>query len=98
MARRDLTNKEIERMGREKPGSAAEYLRLRREEIEAEKQARREADDYARFERAFVDAGGDKEAAKEAYTRYRDEAAEKAVGEADERARREAVKRARAEV
>ena len=41
MARADLTNTEVERMGREKPGSAAEYLRLRREEIEAEKQARR---------------------------------------------------------
>jgi len=49
MARRDLTNKEIERMGREKPGSAAEYLRLRREEIEAEKQARREAQVFRAF-------------------------------------------------
>ncbi len=98
MARADLTNTEVERMGREKPGSAAEYLRLRREEIEAEKQARREADDYARFERAFVDKGGAREAAKEAYTRYRNEQAEKAVGAADERARRETMERTRAAI
>ena len=58
MARADLTNTEVERMGREKPGSAAEYLRLRREELEAEKQAERARDDYARFERAFVGEGG----------------------------------------
>jgi hypothetical protein len=32
MARRDLTNEEIEQMGRDNPGSAAEYLCLRRED------------------------------------------------------------------
>ncbi|MEJ7815481.1 MAG: hypothetical protein WKF53_09940 [Rubrobacter sp.] len=96
MARVDLTNREIEQMAEEKPGSAAEYLRLRREELEAEKQARREADDFARFERAFVGEGGTKDAAREAYTRYRNEEAEKAVGAADERARRETVERMRA--
>ena len=33
MARRDLANEEIEAMSLEEPGSAAEYLRLRREEL-----------------------------------------------------------------
>jgi hypothetical protein len=64
MARPDLTNEEIERMGREKPGSAAEYLRLRREELEAEKQAQRERDDEARFAEEFVAEGGEPEDAK----------------------------------
>jgi tetratricopeptide (TPR) repeat protein len=45
MARRDLTNAEIEQMGEENPGSAAEYLRLRREELEAERQVEREKED-----------------------------------------------------
>jgi hypothetical protein len=66
MARRDLTNEEIERMGQENPGSAAEYLRLRREELEAEKQAEREADDEERFVEQFVAAGGEPGAAKKA--------------------------------
>ncbi len=39
-----------------------------------------------------------KDAAREAYTRYRNEEAEKAVGAADERARRETMERVRAEV
>jgi hypothetical protein len=86
VARRDLSNAEIERMGREKPGSAAEYLRLRREELAAERQQRREQDDYARFEQEFVRAGGTKSAAREAYTRRRNEAAEKAAVAADEAA------------
>ena len=86
MARRDLTNEEIEQMGREEPGSAAEYLRLRREEIEAEKQAKRERDDYERYERAFVDAGGTEVGALEAYTRRQNEEAEKAAATADEMA------------
>lgn len=83
MARRDLTNEEIDQMSREEPGSAAEYLRLRREELDAEKQAEREKDDYKRFEEAFVEAGGSKGSAKEAYTRRRNEEAEKAALEAD---------------
>jgi hypothetical protein len=37
MVRRDLTNEEIKQMGMDNPGSAAEYLQLRREELEAEK-------------------------------------------------------------
>lgn len=60
MARRELTNMEIEQMAQDNPGSAAEYLRLRREELEAEKQAEREKDDEARFVEQFVAAGGNR--------------------------------------
>ena len=49
MARRDLTNEEIETMGLEEPGSAAEYLRLRREELEAEEHERLELEDEHEF-------------------------------------------------
>lgn len=83
MARRELTNNEIEQMGREEPGSAAEYLRLRREELDAEKHAEREKTDYTRFEQAFVEAGGTKSAAKEAYARRKNEEAEKAATAVD---------------
>jgi hypothetical protein len=57
MARPDLTNEQVEEMGREEPGSAARYLEERREELAAEKQAERERDDYRRFEEAFVERG-----------------------------------------
>jgi hypothetical protein len=73
MARRDLTNEEIEQMGQENPGSAAEYLRLRREELEAEKQAEREEEDEERFVEQFVAAGGERSAAKAAYRNNRNE-------------------------
>lgn len=86
MVRRDLTNEEIDQMGRENPGSAKKYLRLRREEIEAEKQAKREADDYARFERAFVEAGGSKSEAKSSYKALKNERASEAARTADEAA------------
>jgi hypothetical protein len=66
MARRDLSNQEIEQLGRDNPGSASEYLRLRREELEAEKQAERAADDEARWVEQFVAAGGEPGAAKKA--------------------------------
>ncbi len=96
MARPDLTNEEIEQMGRKEPGSAREYLRARREELEAEKQAERARDDYARFEQAFVNEGGAKEGAKEAYTRYRNERALQAAltkaEAAEAHARREAFR------
>jgi hypothetical protein len=86
MARRDLTNEEVYQMGQDNPGSAAEYLRLRREELAAEKQAEREKEDIARFTETFVNAGGTKTAAKEAYDRCRNENAEGAAREADEAA------------
>ena len=66
MARRDLTNEDVEQMGLEEPGSAAEYLRLRREELEREKQAEREADDEERWIARFVAAGGDRSDARAA--------------------------------
>src|SRR3954469_22597617 len=87
MARRDLTNAEVEQMGRDNPGSAAEYLRLRREEVEAEKEASREREDRAAFEREFVAAGGTATAAREAYRRHRNEEAEKSAVAAGEAAR-----------
>ena len=86
MARRDLTIEDVERMGREEPGSAARYLEERREELEAEKQAEREEDDYRRFEEAFVAAGGERSAAKAAYKDRRNENARIAAGRADEAA------------
>jgi hypothetical protein len=76
MARRDLTNEEIEAMGREVPGSADEYLRLRREELAEEERQRREEEDKEMFVEAFTEAGGDKKAAEEAYQRKVNEEAE----------------------
>jgi hypothetical protein len=75
MARRDLTNHEIERMAKDSPGSAAEYLRLRREELEAERQAAREQQSEEHFIEEFVSAGGERSAAKEAYRQRRNEEA-----------------------
>jgi hypothetical protein len=86
MARPDLTNEEVEQMGRENPGSAAEYLRLRREELAAEAQAAREREDREAFEREFVDAGGTKEDARKVYRRRRNEEAERAAVAASEAA------------
>jgi hypothetical protein len=45
-------------MGRENPGSAAEYLRLRREEIAAEQEKKREQDDKERYITQFLASGG----------------------------------------
>jgi hypothetical protein len=86
MVRRDLTNQEIEQMGREEPGSAAEYLRLRREELKAEQQKQREADDKRRYIEAFVAAGGESRAAEAAYTASRNEQAATAARQADQAA------------
>lgn len=47
-------------MGRDNPGSAAEYLRLWREELAAEQEAAREEDDKERFVEQFVAAGGNR--------------------------------------
>lgn len=75
MVRRDLTNREIEQMGREEPGSAAAYLEERRKEIEAERVKAREEGDKARYIESFVAAGGERRAAEEAYTASRNEQA-----------------------
>jgi hypothetical protein len=64
-------------------GSAAEYLRLRREELDAEKQRQREQEDFELFEREFVAAGDTETAAKEAYRRHRNEEAEEACERLD---------------
>jgi hypothetical protein len=87
MARPDLTNEQVEQMGRQNPGSAAEYLRLRREELAAEAEAAREREDRGAFVREFVAAGGTQSAAKEAYRRHCNEEAEKAAVAASEAAR-----------
>jgi hypothetical protein len=86
MARRDLTNREIEQMGREKPGSADEYLRLRREELEAEAQQRRANDDRRRFVEEFVAAGGDREGALEELRRQDNERAARTLEATDDHA------------
>ncbi len=84
MARKDLTNAEIEATAAEEPGSAARYLEERREEAE-----RREAQDKEQFVREFVDAGGTKAEAEEVYRRLRNEEAEKAAVAASEAARQQ---------
>jgi hypothetical protein len=67
MARRDLTNKEIEEWALREPGAPAQYLKERQEEIEAEKQAERDKAQQERFVQAFVNGGGTATAAKEAW-------------------------------
>lgn len=84
MARRDLTNEEIEQMGIDNPGSVAEYLRLRREELEAEKQEEREKDDKERFIEQFVAAGGNRADALAARKKLMNEQALEAARRADE--------------
>jgi len=84
MARRDLTNEEIEQMGLDNPGSADEYLRLRREELEAEKQAEREKDDEQRWVEQFVVAGGERAEARATRKKLMNEQALDAAHRADE--------------
>jgi hypothetical protein len=86
MARRDLTNAEIEAMGKANPGSAAEYLNLRRQELAAEKEKERETQAFERFKNTFVSSGGSVIEAKAAYDRQRNQSAEAAAKAADEEA------------
>ncbi len=73
-------------MGLEEPGSAARYLDEGRAELEAEKQAALEKDDKERFVERFIENGGTRTAAKEAYTRLLNAAAEQAAVEEAEAA------------
>ena len=84
MARRDLTNEQVEEMGRREPGSAARYLEERRRELRAEEQERREREDEREFVERFVAAGGERPAAKAAHKRTRNERAEAAARAAEE--------------
>jgi hypothetical protein len=84
MARRDLSNTEIEEMGLDDPGSAAAYLEARREELEAEKQTAREKDDEQRFVEQFVAAGGHRADALAARKTLQNEQAFAAARRADE--------------
>ena len=86
MARRDLTNAEIEAMGQENPGSAAEYLRLRQEELEAERQEANAKRDEEEWTERFIAAGGERSAAKAAYRDSRNENALIAAVLAEDRA------------
>jgi hypothetical protein len=67
-------------------GSAAEYLRLRQEEIEAEEEKQREEGDYEKFRHAYVSQGGTPASAREEYEKKVNEKAAKAAREADEAA------------
>jgi hypothetical protein len=71
-------------MGLEEPGSAAEYLRLRREELESEAQERREVEDEERFVERFVAAGGNRADALAARKKLINERAADAARRADE--------------
>jgi ATPase subunit of ABC transporter with duplicated ATPase domains len=71
-------------MGLEHPGSVAEYLEARREELEAEKEAAREKDDEARFIEEFVAAGGNRADALGARRKLQNEQALEATRRADE--------------
>ena len=85
MARRDLTAREVEAMVEEYgPGSADEYLRLRCEELEAEKQAELERDDEERFVEQFVAAGGNRADALAERKKLRNEHAAEVARRADE--------------
>ncbi len=86
MARPDLTNEEIRRMAAEEPGSASEYLRLRREELEAERLAARAEDDRERWIRRYVAAGGSPQSAKGAYQEHLNEQALEAARQAEQAA------------
>ncbi len=91
MARRDLSNKEVEAMAQDNPGAAAEYLQLRRQELAEEKQAQREEEDKQLFVEQFVAAGGSRSAAASAYQEKRNEEALWAATLAEE-AGRESVR------
>lgn len=85
--RPDLSSREVEQMvEKHGPGSAAEYLRLRREELEAEKQAEREKDDEQRFVEQFVAAGGNQADALAERKKLQNEQALEAARRADEAA------------
>ena len=86
MVRPDLTTKDVERMGRQEPGSAARYLEERRQELAAEEQKRREDDDKSRWTEAFVAAGGNPVDAQAAYRAYQNEQAAEAARVADREA------------
>ena len=86
MPRKDLTNEEVEQMGMDNPGSAAEYLRLRRDELEAEEEKRREEDDKERFIEQFVAAGGNRADALAERKKLQNERALEAARHADEAA------------
>jgi hypothetical protein len=83
MARRDLSNEEIEAMGKQEPGSASRYLKERCAEIEAEKQAEREKDDKERWIKQFVSAGGSPQDAQAAYKAHRNQQAQEAARAAE---------------
>jgi hypothetical protein len=68
------------------PGSAAEYLRLRREELEAAKAEERERDDAERWTEQFLAAGGNRADALAARKTLQNEQALEAARRADEAA------------
>ena len=85
--RPDLSSREVEQMVEERgPGSAAEYLEARRQELEAEKQAERDKDDEERFVEEFVAAGGNRADALAARKKMNNERALDAARAADEAA------------
>jgi hypothetical protein len=95
MARLDLTNKQIEAMHLKEPGSAARYLEERRQEIEAERQKKRDEDDRQRFVEAYVRAGGSRSDAATAFKAHRNEQAAAAARQADKAAVERSRRRAR---
>jgi hypothetical protein len=86
MARKDLSVEDVERMGKEEPGSAARYLEERRAELEAEEQKRREEDDKQRFIEQFVAAGGNRADAPAEWKKLNNEKAATATRQAEEAA------------
>ena len=83
--RPDLSSTQVEEMVEKYgPGSAAEYLRLRREELEAEKRALRDRDDEERWIARFVAAGGDRADARAARKKLQNEQALAAARRVDE--------------
>jgi hypothetical protein len=70
-------------MGRENPGSAAEYLELRRQELAAEQEAKREEDDRRLFAEQYVAAGGDPVDAGKEWKKFKAEKAAETARQVD---------------
>jgi hypothetical protein len=83
--RPDLSSREVEEMvEKHGSGSAAEYLRLRQEELEASRAAKREKDDEERWVEQLVGAGGNRADAPAARKTLQNEQALEVASQADD--------------
>jgi hypothetical protein len=78
-----LSNREIEMLSRDE---VLDFQERRRQQIAERTAQAREADDYGRYERAFVEAGGDASDARAAWLAKRKSDAAEAAGRVEEAA------------